>query len=142
MRVLVTATNVDGTVELASDATALPVAPFPPANTVAPAITGTPQRTKDLSATRGTWTGPDNLYAYQWQRDFGEGYVDIEGATGASYTLLVADVDALVRVVVTATNPDGTIMEASEPTDARAGRRARSTRRRRPSAAARSAASR
>ena len=56
------------------------------------------------------------MYAYQWQRDFGEGYVDIAGATGSSYTLTVADVDALVRVVVTATNPDATIVEASEPT--------------------------
>ena len=42
--------------------------------------------------------------------------MDIEGATGSSYTLTAADVDALVRVVVTATNPDGTIVEASEPT--------------------------
>ena len=75
------------------------------------------------------------MYAYQWQRDFGEGYVDIAGATGATYTLTVADVDATVRVLVTATNPDATIVEASEPTDARARRRARSTRRRRPSAA-------
>ena len=102
--------------ELASDATDMPVSPFPPANTVAPALSGTPQRTKTLTATRGTWTGPDNMYTYQWQRDFGEGYVDIEGATGASYMLTAADVDALVRVVVTATNPDGTIVEASEPT--------------------------
>ena len=63
------------------------------------------------------------MYAYQWQRDFGEGYVDIAGATGATYTLTVADVDATVRVLVTASNPDATIVEASEPTDARAGRR-------------------
>ena len=82
VRVVVTATNVDGTVELASDPTSLPVAPFPPANTVAPALSGTPQRTKTLTATRGTWTGPDNMYTYQWQRDFNEGYVEIEGATG------------------------------------------------------------
>ena len=36
VRVLVTATNVDGTVERASDPTTAPVSPFPPANTVAP----------------------------------------------------------------------------------------------------------
>ena len=113
---LVTASNVDGTVEQASDASAAPVSPFPPANIVAPVITGTPQRSRTLSATRGTWTGPDNMYAYQWQRDFGEGYVDIAGATGAAYTLTVADVDATVRVLVTATNPDATIVETSEPT--------------------------
>ncbi|HEX5618438.1 MAG TPA: S8 family serine peptidase, partial [Solirubrobacteraceae bacterium] len=115
VRVLVTATNPDATVTRASDATASPVSPFPPANTVAPLLSGTPQRGRTLFATRGTWTGPDNAYSYQWQRDFGEGYVDIAGATGTGYTLAVADVDATVRVVVTASNPDGTIMEASDP---------------------------
>ena len=42
--------------------------------------------------------------------------MDIAGATGSAYTLTVADVDATVRVLVTATNPDATIVEASEPT--------------------------
>src|SRR3954447_21515942 len=116
VRVLVTATNPDGNVDQASDATAAPVSPFPPANIVAPAITGTPQRSRTLYAVRGTWTGPDNTYAFQWQRDFGEGYVDVPGATGSVYTLAVADVDATVRVLVTASNPDATIVEASEPT--------------------------
>jgi hypothetical protein len=116
VRVLVTASNVDGTAEQASAASIAPISPFPPANTVAPVITGTPQRSRTLSATRGTWTGPDNLYAFQWQRDFGEGYVDIAGATGSAYTLAVADVDATVRVLVTASNPDATIVETSEPT--------------------------
>ena len=113
---LVTASNVDGTAEQASAASIAPISPFPPANLVAPVITGTPQRSRTLSATRGTWTGPDNMYGYQWQRDFGEGYVDIAGATGSAYTLTVADVDATVRVLVIATNPDATIVETSEPT--------------------------
>ena len=42
--------------------------------------------------------------------------MDIAGATGATYTLAVADVDATVRVLVTATNPDATIVETSAPT--------------------------
>lgn len=116
VRVLVTATNPDGSASVASDPTELPIAPFPPANVTPPQLSGTPQRGKTLSATRGSWTGPDNVYSHQWQRDFGEGYVDIAGATGASYTLVAADVDALVRVVVTATNPDATIVEASAAT--------------------------
>ena len=116
VRVLVTATNPDGTVDRASDATAAPVSPFPPANIDAPVITGTPQRSKTLSATSGTWTGPDNTYAYQWQRDFGEGFVDIAGAKASAYTLTLADVNATVRVLVTASNPDATIVEASDPT--------------------------
>jgi hypothetical protein len=116
VRVLVTATNPDGSADRASDASAAPVSPFPPANFEAPVVTGTPQRSKTLFATRGTWTGPDNTYAYQWQRDFGEGYVDIAGARASTYTLTIDDVDATVRVVVTGSNPDGTIVEASEPT--------------------------
>ena len=71
-----------------------------------------------MTAGRGTWTGPDNFYAFQWQRDFGEGWVAIDGATGGSYTLTTQDVDALVRVLVTASNPDATIVEASDPTPA------------------------
>ena len=50
VRVLVTASNVDGTVERASDASIAPISPFPPANVAAPVITGTPQRSRTLSA--------------------------------------------------------------------------------------------
>ncbi|MBE2315655.1 S8 family serine peptidase [Solirubrobacter sp. CPCC 204708] len=116
VRVLVTMTNPDGTADRASAATTAIVAPFPPANVSKPTINGTPQRGRAMTATRGTWTGPDNVYAFQWQRDFGEGWVAIDGATGGSYTLKAEDVDALVRVLVTASNPDGVIVEASDPT--------------------------
>ena len=81
-------------------------------NTVAPSITGTVQRAAVLTAARGTWTGNNNLYSYQWQRDG----VDIADATGAGYTLTVDDVGKRVRVVVTATNPDATVTAASAPT--------------------------
>ena len=124
VRVLVTATNPDGSVDRASDATAAPVSPFPPANVDPPVIAGTPQRSRTLSATRGSWTGPDNTYGYQWQRDFGEGYVDIAGARAPTYTLTVADVDATVRVVVTATNPARDDRGGERADDARADRRA------------------
>jgi hypothetical protein len=116
VRALVTATNPDGVSTQASNATPQFVAPYPPANTVPPSIAGIPQRTAFLTAFRGTWTGPDNVYTYQWQRDAGEGYVDIAGATGPGYTLTAADENATVRVVVTATNPDAAISEASQPT--------------------------
>ena len=42
--------------------------------------------------------------------------VDIAGATGAGYELAVADVGAKVRLLVTATNPDGASSRASAPT--------------------------
>ncbi len=85
-------------------------------NTTVPSVIGTPQRAQTLSASQGTWSGVGNTYAYQWQRDGGSGYTNISGATSTSYTLGVADENSKVRVLVTATNPDGTIGAASAPT--------------------------
>ena len=115
LRVVITAADPQGTASLASAATSL-VAPYPPANTIAPAISGTAQRATTLSATPGTWTGAGTTYTYQWQEDSGEGYADISGATGLQYTLGTSDEGATVRLVVTATNPDGIVMAASDPT--------------------------
>ena len=115
VRVLVTATNNYGVSSTPSAATQV-IAPFPPANTTAPAVIGTAERGVTLNATQGTWTGPDNVYAFQWQRDAGEGYVNIAGATAATYTLGLADEGTTVRVVVTATDPDATVSQASAPT--------------------------
>ena len=117
VRVQVTATNSYGAT-IADSAPTQPVAPYPPASTAPPQISGSAQRGATLTATQGAWTGPDNLYAYQWQRNSGEGYADIAGATSASYTLGLADEGATVRVLVSATNPDGTIVAASAPTAA------------------------
>ncbi len=115
IRVVVTASNVDGLTTQASAATN-PVAPDPPGNTIAPTISGTAERSDTLSATAGTWTGPDNSYAYQWQRDCGGGFADVTGATTDSDTLTAADEGCSVRVVVVATNPDAAIAQASQPT--------------------------
>src|SRR3954471_14891937 len=91
VRVKVTATNPDDAVSVASAATA-EVAAAPPVNTIVPLLTGTAQRTKSLSATPGTWTGPGNTFTYQWQRDTGSAFADITGATTNSYVLATADV--------------------------------------------------
>jgi hypothetical protein len=115
VRALVTATNPSGVTSTPTASTQI-IAPLPPANTAAPVITGVPERGVTLNAGLGTWTGPDNIYAYQWQRDAGEGYVNISGATAASYTLVTDDENATVRVLVTATDPDGTITQASAAT--------------------------
>ena len=84
----------------------------PPVNTVRPTITGTVQRASTLTAGEGAWIGTGNTYAYQWQR----GTTDIAGATGPTYTLTAGDVGAAIRVVVTATNPDGAVAAASTAT--------------------------
>jgi hypothetical protein len=115
VRALVTATNASGVTSAPTTPTQI-IAPFPPANTAAPVITGVAERGVTLNAGPGTWTGPDSVYAYQWQRDAGEGYTNIFGATAAAYTLVTDDEGATVRVVVIATDPDGTVTQASTAT--------------------------
>jgi hypothetical protein len=118
VRVVVTATNAAAAVSAPSAVTA-PIAGVPPANTAAPAISGTAKDTVTLSATTGTWTGSTpRTYARQWQRcDTGGGAcADIAGATGATYVLTTADVGATIRVVVTATNMAGTVPATSAAT--------------------------
>jgi hypothetical protein len=114
VRLRVTATNAGGLTAAYSLAVG-PVVAAPPAVTVAPAVSGTAARGSVLRGTGGTWSGAGNVYTYQWQRDTGSGYANIIGATGASYTLQVADAGAHVRLRVTATNPDGSVASWSVP---------------------------
>lgn len=81
----------------------------PPANTVAPAVTGTTTVGQTLSTTNGTWTGSPTSFSYQWQRDNqgGGSYSNIGSATATSYMLVDADDACNVRCVVTATNSGG-----------------------------------
>src|SRR4051794_14572539 len=115
IRVQVTATNVDG---FASDfsAEAGPVAKAPPVNTVVPVVTGTAARASTLSSTAGTWTGPGNVYTYQWQKKAAGDWEDITGATKSTYLVQKTDEDALLRVEVTATNVDATVPVVSVAT--------------------------
>ena len=117
-RALVTASNPDGTATAPSNTTTAVISPFPPQNTVPPVITGTPQRTFTLAASTGTWTGPNVLISYQWQRYTAatEGWANISGAAASSYALTQADEGTVVRVVVSGTNVDGTVQEASAQT--------------------------
>ena len=70
-----------------------------PANTVAPAITGTAQEGQTLSCSTGTWSGSPT-YAYQWKRNGS----NIGSATNSTYVLVTADVGQLIKCTVTATN--------------------------------------
>jgi hypothetical protein len=54
-----------------------------PANTVLPAISGTPTVGQTLSTTQGTWTNGPSSKAYQWYADD----VAIVGATSSTYEL-------------------------------------------------------
>ncbi|HUO70553.1 MAG TPA: hypothetical protein VMU39_07235 [Solirubrobacteraceae bacterium] len=107
LRAVVAATNTDGTLSRSSAPTAT-IAPAPPSNVSAPWLTGDPRVGATLTTTPGTWTPTDSVVSYQWQRSSAAGYQDIAGATARSYVLTNADVGNTVRVVVTATNIDGT----------------------------------
>ena len=117
LRLMVTAANPDGSASAASSASATVIA-SPPVNTAAPVVTGTPQRTAILNATSGSWTGAGVTVAYQWQRsaDSGTTWTDIAGAIRAAYTVAAGDEGDVVRVLVTATDADGSVAAGSAPT--------------------------
>jgi hypothetical protein len=74
----------------------------PPANSVLPAITGTPTVGQTLTASTGTWSGSPT-FTRQWKRNG----VNIAGATAATYLLVVGDATTTITVTVTATNAFG-----------------------------------
>ena len=79
----------------------------------APSISGPARLGGTLTAATGTWSPADVSFTYAWQRDG----VDIPGATGATYTLVSADVGKLVRVRVTGANVDGSASAYSAAAD-------------------------
>ena len=85
----------------------------PPANTVAPAVTGTAQVRQTLSCSTGTWDGvPAPTFTYQWQSNSS----NISGATSNTYQIVDAYVGTVIRCVVTATNPISTASANSNAT--------------------------
>jgi streptogramin lyase len=83
-----------------------------PANTAAPAIRGSPRQARTLTASSGSWTNNPTGFSYAWQR-CDPGCVTVPRATSASYKLGARDVDAEVRVIVTASNAGGSGQAAS-----------------------------
>lgn len=112
LRVDVTGTNSAGSAAQASTPTAPVTANGgAPVNTAPPTITGTAKVGAELKADAGTWTGtPAPTFTYQWQRDTGAdgSWVPVQGATADTYTPAAADVNAHLRVEVTAQNIAGT----------------------------------
>jgi uncharacterized delta-60 repeat protein len=99
-----------------------------PSNTGPPIISGTATEGHTLSSTRGAWSQSPNSFAYQWQDcDTTGNYCrDIAGATHSAYTLLGVDhspgrvtggdIGHTVRVVVTASNANGSSAATSYTT--------------------------
>jgi hypothetical protein len=112
IRCVVTATNPLGVVSANSNATAN-VAGSVPANTVAPAVSGTAAIGSTLTTSDGTWTGtPEPTFAYQWQKNT----TNISGATSSSFTVTLSQAGGTIRCVVTATNVAGSASANSADT--------------------------
>ncbi|WP_324967094.1 hypothetical protein [Mycobacterium sp.] len=107
--VVVTVTNGEGSSSAASAPSGV-VAPAPPANTLAPSVSGTAQDGQTLTANVGSWSGTPALsYSYQWQScdQSGNNCANVAGATQPTYQLGLGDVGTTLQVVVTASNSVG-----------------------------------
>jgi tripartite motif-containing protein 71 len=121
LRVVVSATDETGTVSSASADTQPIAAAHAPVLGGAPAIVGTALQGYTLTATEGTWSAEGSVtYGDQWERcnTSGGECAAIEGATSGTYTIAGADVESVVRVVVSATNAEGTSTGVSHLTAA------------------------
>jgi sugar lactone lactonase YvrE len=95
--------------------------PIAPESEVVPSIEGDATVGNALTAQAGKWLSSETIeYAYQWQRcdEEGESCANIEGATGATYTLAEEDAGKTLQVVITAHNALGSAEADSEATEA------------------------
>jgi hypothetical protein len=118
IRFRVTATNSDGSTVATTAATAVVLAAGKPANTAAPAISGTPQEGATLTGSNGTWTNAPTKFVYAWLRcdNKGGSCATINGATKNTYVVTSGDVNATIRFRVTASNSAGNETAQSSPT--------------------------
>ncbi len=77
-----------------------------PVPQAAPVLIGTAREGNRLATSQGKWKKSPSKFAYQWQRCH-PGCAPIAGATTATYALAAADVGAMVKATVTASNSDG-----------------------------------
>jgi sugar lactone lactonase YvrE len=114
LRVTVTATNAAGSASASGYAGGTRLL-----DTSTPVILGVAQVGQTLSALNGSWQGGLPIaYSYQWQRcnEHGEACAAIAGAHGVTYTLTEADAGSTIRVLVEASNAEGSVAVASAAT--------------------------
>jgi hypothetical protein len=85
-----------------------------PANTVAPAITGTAQVGQTLTVSNGTWTGTGITYTYAWKAAGSNAVL----GTASTYVLTANELGKTVTCRVTATNSAGKLGVTSAATAA------------------------
>ena len=109
LRAAVTATNAVGSASATSAPSALVPGAAAPANTLAPAITGTPLVGEQLAVDPGLWSGEPTRLAYAWSRCDADGKdcVPISEAEAATYALTDADAGQTIEAHVTAFNAAG-----------------------------------
>lgn len=88
-----------------------------PVNQYPPQIIGEAQEDAALASLPGVWTNNPTAYAYQWQEDDGGdgNFVDIVGATEATFTPATANVGNAIRLQVIASNSGGESDPAYSP---------------------------
>jgi hypothetical protein len=119
LRVLVTATNSDGSASATSAPTAV-IGEGSPLNTSPPTVSGTPSEGQTLTATAGTWTGQEPIsFTYEWRRckhADGTGCEDV--SAGQTLVLTSLDVGHWLIMQVGARNSKGRGTAKSAPTAA------------------------
>src|SRR5689334_1951522 len=120
LRVLVTATNSDGSASATSAPTPV-IGEGSPLNTSPPTISGTAMEGETLTATSGTWAGPGPIsYTYEWRHckhPDGTG-CEPDSSTGQTLVLTTDDVGKWMIVVVGARSSKGRGTAKSAPTAA------------------------
>jgi hypothetical protein len=91
-----------------------PTAGLAPVSTIAPVISGLASQGAQLSTDNGSWDNSPTGYTYQWYADGGA----IPSATSSTYQIAALYVGAILHVVVTATNNNGSASRASNFTSA------------------------
>jgi hypothetical protein len=114
----VTGTNVSGSTTEYSEVTLI-VRPGGPTNTSPPETIGRAAVGEYIDSTTGNWTGAQPItHAYQWQlcNSAGADCRDLAGEQAATVRVEQAHLGGTLRVVVTASNPDGARASVSSPT--------------------------
>ena len=88
-----------------------------------PLVSGTTQPGQTLAVARGTWTGDQLAFAYQWERcdATGAGCALIPGATAPTYTVASGDLASTLRATVVGRNRLDSIATSSVSTSVVAG---------------------